>query len=211
MADSRLLQLGQHLAPPAGLAAPEPAAGVTDKPKLCIIATVWYYLSHAQHEGDRFNHGWPMNGKWHHPEVELVSVYVDQKPGDETHGDDPNDPDGKHKGDLSAARQAEWPGLTVYDSIEEALRCGTDKIAVDCVLIIGEHGNYELDEYEMTRWPRYEWFKRVTDVFRSDGKVCPVFNGASLTSRAHFALTHGTLCVPRHLDGSDRCFLRARR
>lgn len=28
---------------------------------------------------------------------------------------------------------------------------GGDKIAVDCVLIIGEHGKYELDAYEMTR------------------------------------------------------------
>ena len=38
---------------------------------LRCCASCRYYLSHAQHEGDRFNHGWPMNGKWHDPEVEL--------------------------------------------------------------------------------------------------------------------------------------------
>ena len=57
----------------SGAGAAADTSGV-EKPKLAIICTVWYYLTHGQHEGDRFNHGYPMHGKWHDPEVELVSI-----------------------------------------------------------------------------------------------------------------------------------------
>ena len=131
-AERRLLALGQQLLPSPA------AADADEKPKLAIVCTVWYYLTHAQHEGDRFNHGWAMNGKWHQPEVELVSIYVDQRDPEGTHGDDPNDPDGDYLGDLSYLREKEYPNITVYDTIAEALRCGGDSLAVDAVLIIGE-------------------------------------------------------------------------
>ena len=76
----------------------------------------------------------------------------------------------------AVAREEEWDSLTVYDTIAEALRCGGDKLAVDCVLIIGEHGQYPVDEYQMTRWPRYEMFSAITQVFKEDGRSVPVFN-----------------------------------
>jgi hypothetical protein len=65
----RLSFLNQHLAVPPPRATllnlemrtencrqpqPQPAAAEKPKPKLAIICTVWYYLTHAQHEGDRF-------------------------------------------------------------------------------------------------------------------------------------------------------------
>lgn len=191
--DSRLASLLRQLAPgaereharAAGGNAPvgsaEGVAAMQEKPRLCIICTVWYYLTHAQHEGDRFNHGWPMNGSWHHPEVELVSVYCDQKDKKEVHPHYQHLPDDEvPKGDLSAEREQEW-GLTVYDSIAEALRCGGEKLAVDCVLIIGEHGKYPVDDYQMTHWPRYEFFTAVTNVFNEDGRSVPVFNDKHLS------------------------------
>ena len=46
-----------------------------------------------------------MHGKWHDPAVELVSIYCDQKTEDGTHGEDPNDPDGNFKGDLTWRRE----------------------------------------------------------------------------------------------------------
>ena len=52
----------------------EPASG------LAIITTVWRYLSHAQHMGDRFLVGYPWQGKWHRPAIDVVALYVDQKP-----------------------------------------------------------------------------------------------------------------------------------
>ncbi|MBL8291368.1 MAG: hypothetical protein JNN08_06005, partial [Bryobacterales bacterium] len=53
--------------------------------RVAIIASIWRYLSHAQHMGDRFLIGYPLAGEWHKPGVEVVSLYVDQKPqGDQS-------------------------------------------------------------------------------------------------------------------------------
>ena len=43
--------------------------------------------------------------------------------------------------------------------IAEALRCGGDKLAVDAVLIIGEHGDYPRNEIGQKQYPRYEFFQ----------------------------------------------------
>lgn len=142
------------------------SAKASDKPRkrMAIVTTVWRYLSHAQHMGDRFLVGYPMDGRWHRPGLDVVSLYVDQKP----------------KGDLSAQRAKEF-GFTVYPSIAEALRCGGKKLAVDAVLIIGEHGNYERNKYGQKKYPRYRFFKAVTDVFKADGRAVPVFNDKHLS------------------------------
>src|SRR5579863_9095835 len=102
------------------------ASGANAQPKrLAIIATIYKYLSHAQHIGDRFLVGYPYAGAWRHPNMKVVSLYVDQKP----------------EGDLSGARAKEF-GFEVYPTVAEALRCGGKQLAVDAVLIIAEHGNY---------------------------------------------------------------------
>ena len=40
---------------------------------LAIVTTVWRYLSHAQHMGDRFLVGYPLRGRWHRPVMDVVS------------------------------------------------------------------------------------------------------------------------------------------
>lgn len=149
----------------AGLAAAPVFAG-TPKPKkrLAIITTVWRPMSHAHHMGDRFLVGYPLDGRWHTPELEVVSAYVDQFPDN----------------DLSRARAKEF-GFKIHSSIAEALRCGGDRLAVDAVLIIGEHGDYPRNELGQRLYPRYEFFKQVTDVFRRDRRAVPVFNDKHLS------------------------------
>src|SRR4029077_13302873 len=104
---------------------PPPPAPDPPPRKIAIITTVWPSQSHAQHMGDRFLVGYPRAGRWHKPPIKVVSLYVDQRP----------------EGDLSPRRDAER-GFTRCPSIAEALRCGGDKLAVDGVVIIGEHGTY---------------------------------------------------------------------
>ena len=142
-------------------AGPQPRTG---RKKMAIVTTEWRYLSHAQHMGDRFLVGYPLNGRWHEPGLQVVSLYVDQTP----------------KGDLSRQRAAEF-GFTIYPSIEAALRCGGDRLAVDAVLIIGEHGSYPRNDLGQTLYPRYEFFKQVVDVFRKDGRSVPVFSDKHLS------------------------------
>src|SRR4029079_8176573 len=104
---------------------------VASKPrrKLAIITTVWRYQSHAQHMGDRFLVGYPMEGAWHRPAMDVVALYVDQKPKDD-----------------QGAERARCFGFQVYPTIAAALRCGGAQLAVDGVMIIGEHGDYPKNE-----------------------------------------------------------------
>jgi hypothetical protein len=131
---------------------------------LAIITTVWRYHSHAQHLGDRFLVGYPIEGRWHRPQFEVAALYVDQKPDD----------------DQSAERAGSF-GFKVYPTIAQALRRGGMKLAVDGVLIIGEHGDYPRNEKGQILYPRYEFFRQVADVFEADGRAVPVFNDKHLS------------------------------
>jgi hypothetical protein len=143
-----------------------PTARAADPPrkKFAVVTTVWNYHSHAWHMAERFLAGYPVRGKWHTPPFEVVSAYVDQKPKD----------------DLSADRAREF-GFTIYPTIAEALRCGGDQLAVDAVLVIGEHGTYPKSPIGQTQYPRYEFFKQVAAVFEKDGQVRPIFNDKHLS------------------------------
>lgn len=153
------------------LSAAEPGVGAEESlpvdksmKKIAIVTTVWKYQSHAQHMGDRFLVGYPRHGRWHTPPIKVVSVYVDQKP----------------EGDLSAQRAAEH-GFTVYPSITQALRCGGDRLAVDGVVIIAEHGDYPVNEKGQVLYPRFEFFREAVSVFEQDGRAVPVFNDKHLS------------------------------
>jgi hypothetical protein len=61
------------------------------------------------------------------------------------------------------------------------LRVGGDKLAVDAVLVIGEHGNYPNNKLGQKQYPRYEFFRQVVEVFRKDGRTVPVFNDKHLS------------------------------
>lgn len=132
--------------------------------RVAIVTTIWRYLSHAQHMGDRFLIGYPLHGEWHRPDLHIVSLYVDQKP----------------EGDQSQARAEEF-GFKVYPTIAEALRCGSDKLAVDAVMIIAEHGEYPRNEKGQVLYPRYEFFKQCVEVFEKDGRAVPVYNDKHLS------------------------------
>lgn len=155
------------------LAAPRPAwaeAKRSERKRLAIVTTEWRYRSHAWHMGERFLVGYPINGKWHKPPLDVVAVYVDQTP----------------KNDLSRQRATEF-GFPIYPTIAEALRRGGDKLGVDAVLVIGEHGNYPNNELGQRLYPRYEFFKQVTDVFAKDGRAVPVFNDKHLSWKWEWA------------------------
>ena len=156
------LIVGPHVAAANGLAA--------QRKRLAVVTTEWRYHSHAWHMAERFLVGYPVNGHWYRPPLDVVGAYVDQKP----------------ENDLSRKRSEEF-GFPIYPTIAETLRCGGDKLAVDGVLIIGEHGTYPMSEYEQTKYPRYEFFKQVSDVFRQDGRAVPVFNDKHLSWKWEWA------------------------
>ena len=112
--------------------------------RIALIATEVRTHSHAQHFIDRFLLGYTWNGGWRRPEVDLVSLYVDQFP----------------EGDLARGTAKRF-NVPIHSSITDALTLGTSKLAVDGVVIIGEHGKYPRNEQGQTLYPRYNFFKQV--------------------------------------------------
>jgi hypothetical protein len=134
------------------------------KKRLAVIASVYRYRSHAQHFCDRFVVGYPYAGRWHRPAMEIAALYVDQRPVN----------------DQSEDRAREF-GFEVYGSIAEALRCGGERLAVDAVLLVVEHGEYPRNEKGQILYPRYEFFKSCVQVFEEDGRAVPIYNDKHLS------------------------------
>jgi hypothetical protein len=136
-----------------------------DKPlRLAIVTTIYRYLSHGQHIGDRFLVGYPFEGAWHKPNVQVVSLYVDQKP----------------EGDLSGERAREF-GFQVYPTIAQAICCGGSTLACDAILIVAEHGEYPNNDKGQKLYPRFEFFEQCREVFERSGRAVPVYNDKHLS------------------------------
>lgn len=131
----------------------------TRRPRVAALVTEYRKYSHGQNIVDRLMGGYGWGTRWHHPELDVVSLYVDQFP----------------ESDLSREREARHEDLRIYPTIAEALTLGGSKLDVDGVLLIAEHGVYPKNEQGQTLYPRYEFFQQTADVFRSSGRSVPVF------------------------------------
>jgi hypothetical protein len=133
--------------------------------KIALVTGIMFQFAHSQHFVDRFLEGYGWNGAWHKPPMDLVSLYVDQV-GPE---------------DISRERAARFPSLKIYPTIAEALTLGGSKLAVDGVILIGEHGNYPRNEKGQTEYPRYQFFREIVGVYRSSGRSVPLFSDKHLS------------------------------
>src|SRR5262245_45139591 len=150
-------------APPAPLTHP-PRPDTKDRKPLAVLATVFRPLAHAQHIAGRFLHGYNLQGEFHVPKHFVQSLYVDQRPDNDQ--------------SREVARDFK---VTLTRSVTEALTLGTNKLAVEGVLLIGEHGNYPRNDKGQVLYPRYEFFKEIVEVFRKTGQGVPVFNDKHLS------------------------------
>jgi hypothetical protein len=146
------------------IAATSRAAQPTRK-RIAFLGTEVRLHSHAQHFLDRMTLGYAWQGGWQRPRVDVASVYIDQFP----------------EGDLARGRVKRYQ-LKLFPTIAEALTLGGSQLAVDGVVIIGEHGDYPKNEKGQTLYPRYEWFKEIVKVFEASGRAVPVFNDKHLST-----------------------------
>ena len=138
---------------------------MTKRPKIAAIVTEYCKYSHGQHIVDRFLEGYGWNSRHHRPPMDVVSLYVDQRP----------------EGDLSRDRAERFPSMKIYPTIADALTLGGSELAVDGVLLVGEHGSYPSNEKGQHFYPRYEFFKQIVAVYRTTGKTAPIFNDKHLS------------------------------
>lgn len=178
MTSARLPRRSLLRAASAGLAAPlvgvplAARAGDSSRKRIAVLGTVIFEHSHTQHILDRLAMGYSWRGAWQAPRLDVAAVHVAQFP----------EGDGKEKKpDLGRERIARY-GLKDFPSVREALTLGGEKLAVDGVVIIGEHGDYPKTAKGQTRYPRYEWFKECVKVFEDSGRAVPVFNDKHLST-----------------------------
>ncbi len=143
----------------------QPGETATRRPRLAAVVTAYKKLFHPQHIVDRLLDGYGWNGTFHHPPMDLVSLYVDQR----------------GEGDLSQERADRHPTMKIYPTIAETLTLGASKLAVDGVVVVGEHGTYPLTETGIMKHPHFEFFDQVTKVFRDSGRSVPYFNDKELS------------------------------
>jgi len=137
--------------------------GVRGRKPLAVVTTVYRPLCHSYHIAGRFLYGYTLAGKPHVPNFYVSSLYVDQAPDN----------------DLSRDLAKDF-GVRVTRSIGDALLVD-GKLAVEGVLLIGEHGNYPRNDKGQILYPRLEMMEQIASVFRKAGRSVPVFNDKHLS------------------------------
>ncbi len=134
------------------------------KKKVAAVITEYRLHSHADVIVGKILEGFNYDGGAG-PNMELVSMYVDQFP----------------KEDMSR-ELARKHGFKIYPTIEGALTLGGRELAVDGVLSIGEHGKYPANDKGQVLYPRRRFFEGIAATFAKCKKSVPVFNDKHLAA-----------------------------
>jgi hypothetical protein len=140
---------------------PTPAA--TRVPRVAALVTAYYHNSHADVIVSRLLETMTLDDKGERPALRLASLYVDQ-------------PDRSSVG-LEIARAHHIP---IYKTPAEALTLGGKSLAVDGVLLIGEHGRYPLSNTGQVIFPKRRLFSEILTVCDRSNRVVPVYTDKHL-------------------------------
>ncbi|MBX3000778.1 MAG: hypothetical protein KF893_19815 [Caldilineaceae bacterium] len=149
---------------------------------IAAILTEYRPRSHADVIVTKFFTGFPTDDGLIPPRVKIASMYVDQfaEAGADV---------AINKwagGDLSRRYSQEF-NVPIYRSIVDALTLGGESLAVDGVLLIGEHGRYAWNEKGQHLYPRKYFLEQIAGVMATSGRSVPVFNDKHLSYNWHDA------------------------
>jgi hypothetical protein len=136
------------------------AAQGNRRPCVAAIYTVFRFRSHAHNILENFLKPYLFNGKRMESPCDVVSFYADQRAPT---GDTTDEVARLHK-------------IPVFRTIEGALTLGGRDLAVDAVLLIGEHGEYPTNRLGQHEYPRKRFFDEIVAVMRRSGRFVPIFN-----------------------------------
>lgn len=177
-------------------------------PQIAVIATTYFPFSHADVIVSRWLEAWPGDQSvgWA-PQTQIASLFVDQIPPRDWGELSDFERQRTFNADIDMARfMSQKHAVPLYPTIREALCLGGETLAVDGVLLIGEHGDYPLNERGQKLYPRREFFDQIVAVFRESGRVVPLFNDKALSwngaSAREMAATIRALNIP-FLGGSS--------
>lgn len=125
---------------------------------VAAVVTEYRHNSHADIIVSRLLQTYTLDGRGEESPLELVSLYTDQKP----------------RNDISRMLSASHR-FPIYDTIRDTLTLGGDTLAVEGVLLIGEHGDYPRSETGNKQYPKRRFWDEIVAVFRESGRGVPVF------------------------------------
>jgi len=134
------------------------------KKRIVALTTAWWKYSHADDIITKFIEGYGIVGRTHLPHCSVVGLYVEQFPGS----------------DISPGMAARYR-IPMFKTPAEALTLGGKELAADGVLLVGEHGDYPLNEKGQKLYPRRRVFEEIVKVFLTTGRSVPVFNDKHLS------------------------------
>jgi hypothetical protein len=135
------------------------------RPRIACCVSFWGGPgSHADWIICKLMDGYWWQGAHMAPRVEVVSVYI-------------------HQLDTSGLGQkvCKAKNIPIYKTVGEAVTLGGKELAVDGVVIVGEHGNYPTDLKGHWLLPRWWMYQQVIRVFEQSKRAVPVFNDKHLS------------------------------
>ncbi len=135
-----------------------------NKKRVAAVVTEYRRHSHADVIVGKILEGYDQQGG-PGPNLHLAGLYVDQFPA----------------GDMSRGLAQKY-GFPICETIADALTLGGKTLAVDGVLIVGEHGKYPTNAKGQIQYPRRRFFEEVTRTFARTKKAVPVFNDKHLAA-----------------------------
>ena len=132
--------------------------------KIAAIITEYWLGSHADVVVGKYLEGYNQDDQPPYPRSKIVSMFTEHVPAR----------------DMSRERAKKYH-VPIFRTVRDALTLGGDRLAVDGVLLIGEHGDYPVNEKAQTLYPRFDMFLKITDVFRESKRAVPVFNDKHLS------------------------------
>ena len=144
-----------------------------EKKKIAAIITEYRKGSHADVIVTKYLKGFPTDDGFLTPRVDVASMYIDQFPEGPA-------------ADIGRGLAIEHR-VPIYPSIVKALTLGGEKLAVDGVLLIGEHGDYAWNEKEQHLFPRKYFMEQICGVMATSGRAVPIFNDKHLSYNWHDA------------------------
>ncbi len=137
---------------------------MASRKKIAAVITEYRVPAHADVIVGKFIKGFPTDDGLIEPQVDIVSMYLDQIPDNDI--------------GLQVSKEYDIP---IYQSISAALCLGGSELAVDGVLSIGEHGRYAYNEKGQHMYPRRFFFEQICGVFSTSGRSVPVFSDKHLS------------------------------
>lgn len=166
----RSLLAGASAAALAATGLPARAAAPPRRPRVAAVFTELRFRSHAFNILENFFRPYLFRGELVDPGCDVVALYADQFPANDM-----------------AREASQRLGVPLFATIDEALCVGGKQLAVDAVLLIGEHGEYPHNELGQHLYPRKQFFDQIVAVMRRSGRYVPLFNDKHLSYRWDWA------------------------